>query len=145
MLTDKPLSELWTYKGINPKPADFDDFWNHALAEVAATDPAPRLERADTSLHPRNAELFDLWFTGVGGARIYAKYVRPKNPIVKLPTILEFHGYTGSSSASRGNTIGFRPLSASVSPSISSSSSSFRIGSNPRNTSTVHLSNPLCQ
>jgi len=98
MLTDKPLSELWTYKGINPKPADFDDFWNHALAEVAATDPAPRLERADTSLHPRNAELFDLWFTGVGGARIYAKYVRPKNPIVKLPTILEFHGYTGSSS-----------------------------------------------
>ena len=25
-----------------------------------------------------NAELFDLYFTGVGGARVYAKYLRPK-------------------------------------------------------------------
>ena len=97
MLTDKPLSELWTYKGSNPKPADFDEFWNRALAEVAATDPALRLERAAAPLHPRDVELFDLWFTGVGGARIYAKYVRPKKIPAKLPTVLEFHGYSASS------------------------------------------------
>jgi cephalosporin-C deacetylase len=41
--------------------------------------------------------LFDLTFTGIGGARIYAKYVRPKSATAPHPAILEFHGYTGSS------------------------------------------------
>lgn len=93
---DKPLAELETYTGINPKPAGFDDYWSRALAELDATDPAPVLERAET-IHPRNAETFDLWFTGVGGARLYAKYVRPRSPVGPCPAVLEFHGYSASS------------------------------------------------
>jgi cephalosporin-C deacetylase len=45
----------------------------------------------------RNAEAFDLWFTGVGGARVHAKYLRPRNRSGKLPAMLIFHGYSGNS------------------------------------------------
>lgn len=93
---DKPLHELREYYGISPRPGDFDAYWEKALVELEATDPAPVLEPSK-SLSPRNAEVFDLWFTGVGGARIYAKYLRPKNAAVPHPAVLQFHGYSGSS------------------------------------------------
>jgi len=95
-LVDKPLADLKEYYGISPRPSDFNEYWDTALAELDATDPAPKLERS-TEIDPRNAEAFDLWFTGVGGARIYAKYLRPKKREGKLPAILHFHGYTGNS------------------------------------------------
>ena len=93
---DLPLVELEKYTGINPKPVGFDDFWDRALRELEAVDPQPVLEKSD-SIHPKNADIFDLWFTGVGGARIYAKYVRPKAISAQIPAILAFHGYTANS------------------------------------------------
>lgn len=93
---DKPLAELRKYRGINPRPEDFDDFWKDALAELDAIDPKPELHKSK-AINPRNAEAFDLWFTGVGGARIYAKYLRPRGEDTPVPAILHFHGYTGSS------------------------------------------------
>lgn len=95
---DKPLAELRNYKGISPRPEDFDSYWKQALEELEAVDPAPVLEVAK-EIRPRHAEAFDLWFTGIGGAKIYAKYLRPKNPAGKLPAVLQFHGYTGNSGA----------------------------------------------
>ncbi len=95
-LIDKPLEELRTYRGINPKPADFDAYWDAALRELDATDPQPELVPS-TEIHPPMAEAFDLWFRGIGGARIYAKYVRPKNRPQPGPAVLMFHGYTGNS------------------------------------------------
>lgn len=95
-LVDKPLHELKEYYGITPRPGDFDAFWEKALAEVAAIDPAPELKPTD-AIHPKNAEAFDLWFTGVGGARVYAKYLRPKNAPKPHPAVLFFHGYSGHS------------------------------------------------
>lgn len=93
-LIDKPVSELHEYQGRNPRPADFDAYWNEALRELDATDPQPELVPSNT-INPRNSETFDLWFTGVGGARIYAKYVRPKNHDGACPAVLQFHGYSG--------------------------------------------------
>jgi cephalosporin-C deacetylase len=95
-LVDKPLHELKEYYGISPKPGDFDEYWAKALAELEATDPQPVLEPSK-EIQPRNAEAFDLWFTGVGRARIYAKYLRPKNTPKPHPAVLFFHGYTGNS------------------------------------------------
>jgi cephalosporin-C deacetylase len=95
-LLDKPLHELREYYGISPRPGDFDAYWERALAELEATDPDPVLEPS-TVIAPRHAEVFDLWFTGVGGARIYAKYLRPKSAAAPHPAVLQFHGYTGSS------------------------------------------------
>lgn len=95
-LVDKPLSELKTYQGRNPRPADFDAYWTAALQELDATDPKPELVPTK-EISPRHSEAFDLWFTGVGGARVYAKYVRPKKTGAKHPAVLQFHGYTGNS------------------------------------------------
>ena len=41
-LIDKPLEELKVYQGTNPKPTDFDEYWEKALAELDATDPNPQ-------------------------------------------------------------------------------------------------------
>jgi cephalosporin-C deacetylase len=99
-LIDLPLAELHTYAGRNPRPADHDAYWAEALRDLAATDPRPEF-RPSTAIAPPHVECFDLWFTGVGGARIYAKYLRPKStpgaPAKKLPAVLQFHGYSGHS------------------------------------------------
>jgi cephalosporin-C deacetylase len=94
-LVDKPLHELQNYKGISPKPADFDDYWDRGLAELAKIDPQPEFIPVQP-LGNVNADLFDLYFTGIGGARVYAKYLRPRGK-KSCPAILEFHGYSGDS------------------------------------------------
>lgn len=98
-LIDKPLPELFEYRGRNPRPDDFDDYWAAALHELDATAPNPEL-RPSTLVTSRHVECFDLWFNGVGGARIYAKYIRPKAASTsarngKRPAVLQFHGYSG--------------------------------------------------
>jgi cephalosporin-C deacetylase len=92
-LVDKPLRELMVYQGVNPRPADFDAYWDASLLELDAVDPAVELKRND-KLSSRQTECFDLWFTGVGGARIHAKYLRPARRKGKCPAVLHFHGYT---------------------------------------------------
>ena len=91
---EMPLAELRTYKGRNPKPADFDQFWSRALDEVAATD--PKVELKASSFATSVADCFDLYFNGVGGARIHAMYLRPARGKGSAPAILRFHGYTGN-------------------------------------------------
>lgn len=92
---DFPLEELKRYKGCNPRPADFDSYWDTALKELDSLDPNPELVPADDCA-ARNTECFHLWFTGVGGARIHAKYLRPKSAS-NCPAVLRFHGYSMSS------------------------------------------------
>lgn len=97
-LIDKPLPELFEYRGRNPRPDDYDAYWAAALQELDATDPQPEL-RPNALLTTQNVECFDLWFRGVGGARVYAKYIRPRVAVNaasgKRPTVLQFHGYSG--------------------------------------------------
>ncbi len=92
---DKPLAQLHTYQGINPRPVDFDAYWDESLSELDRHDPQVELRRSDT-LPLRNAECFDLWFTGIGGARVHAKYLRPVKLAAPAPAVLLFHGYTGN-------------------------------------------------
>ena len=92
---DFPLEELITYQGINPRPADFDDFWERSLAEMKAVD--PQIELIPAAFQVDFADCFHLYFTGVGGARIHAKLIRPKHANVPHPAVLMFHGYSGSS------------------------------------------------
>jgi cephalosporin-C deacetylase len=92
---DFPLSELQTYTGINPKPGDFDSYWDQALAEMHALD--DQVELIPARFKAPNAECFDLYFTGVGGARVHSKLLRPKKTSSPHPAVLLFHGYTGDS------------------------------------------------
>lgn len=92
---DFPLEELVTYQGINPRPADMDAFWDESLAEMRAIDP-------DVSIAPSEfqapcAECYDMYFTGVGGARVYAKLLRPVDAPQPHPAVVMFHGYSGDS------------------------------------------------
>jgi len=92
---DLPFDELLTYQGINPRPADFDAYWDQALEEMRAIDPQVELIPAD--FQADGCQCFDLYFTGVQGARVHAKYLRPTNVKSPHPAVLMFHGYTGSS------------------------------------------------
>jgi cephalosporin-C deacetylase len=92
---DWPLAELRAYRGINPRPGDFDAYWDAALAEMRATD--SRVELRPAKFQTPFAECFDLFFTGVGGSRIHAKYLRPRHAAEPRPAILQFHGYSGDS------------------------------------------------
>jgi cephalosporin-C deacetylase len=92
---DMPLEKLKEYNGINPCPKDFDEYWENALREMRAVD--PKVELVKATFQVPYAECFHLYFTGVKGARIHAKYVRPKNVLEKHPAVLQFHGYTGNS------------------------------------------------
>ncbi len=93
---DMPLKDLQQYQGTNPIPNDFDDYWSKALEEMHSIDPQVQIERAEVQFP--NAECFHLYFTGVRGARIYAKYLRPTVPAnTPTPAVVLFHGYSGSS------------------------------------------------
>lgn len=92
---DLPYEQLITYPGTNPCPADFDSYWDNGLSVMNSIDPKVELIPAD--FQTSNIECFHLYFTGVGGAMVHAKLLRPKNVEKPHPAILLFHGYTGSS------------------------------------------------
>lgn len=94
-LIDMPLEELKKYPGRNPRPADFDRFWAHGLAEMKEVDPQVQVTPVENPA--KFADCFDLRFTGVGGARIYAKFIRPKGMEGPIPAVVMFHGYSMSS------------------------------------------------
>jgi len=94
-LIDLPLPELRLYGGRNPRPSDHDAYWDRALGEMRRLD--PDVELVPRMLNAPFAECFELYFTGVRGARVHAKYLRPAQPRGKHPAVLLFHGYSGSS------------------------------------------------
>jgi cephalosporin-C deacetylase len=94
-LVDMPLDQLKAYAGRNPRPEDHDAYWDRALQEMRGVD--PRVELVRHQVTAAYAECFDLYFTGVRGARIHAKYVRPARSAGKHPAVLLFHGYSMSS------------------------------------------------
>lgn len=93
-LLDLPLEALHAYQGRNPRPHDFDAYWERALAEMRAVDSA--VEMIPASVSYPHVDCFDLYFTGVRGARIHVLYVRPKEVRAPHPAIIQFHGYSGS-------------------------------------------------
>jgi cephalosporin-C deacetylase len=96
-LIDMPLLQLLEYNGRNPCPNNFDDYWEEAIAEMHGVESDLELRPADFQVP--EAECFHLFFTGVGGARIHAKYLRPRHRTngKKAPAVCLFHGYSGHS------------------------------------------------
>ena len=94
-ILDMSLDKLREYQGRNPRPADFDAFWEASLAEMRRIDPAPICTPSWFSTS--YAECYDMTFTSTKGARIYAKLARPKALTAKAPAVLFFHGLSGSS------------------------------------------------
>ncbi|HBC88191.1 MAG TPA: acetylesterase [Lentisphaeria bacterium] len=93
-MIDMSMEKLLKYKGQSPRPKDFDRYWARALSEMNKVD--QDIELVPIKHPARNAEAFHLYFTGTGGARIHALYVRPKNINGKIPAVVNFHGYSGN-------------------------------------------------
>ena len=102
---DMPLDQLKTYRGVSPKPADFDNFWSEALDEVKSTHAALEMKPAYFQL--AGFECRDLFFNGVRNGRVHAKMIRPAGKS-NLPIVLHFHGYTGRA----GDWIEYIPFAA---------------------------------
>ena len=94
-LIDFPLDQLRTYAGRSPRPEDFDNYWTRALAEMRSVDSRPEFRPAAFSADFARCD--DLFFTGVKGARVHAKLLRPRHVTTPSPAVCLFHGYTGRS------------------------------------------------
>jgi cephalosporin-C deacetylase len=95
LLFDMPFEELQSYQGTNPRPDDFDAYWDTAIAEMQAVD--PQVELVPAEFQTNFADCYHMYFTGVRGARVHAKVMRPKNAESPHPAVLMFHGYSGNS------------------------------------------------
>ncbi len=93
-LVDMSVERLKSYEGKNPRPADFDEFWDRSLAELDAIDPQATFTPVPFACSVM--ECFDLHFTSTKGARIYAHFARPKHFEGKIPAVLLFHGLSGN-------------------------------------------------
>ena len=93
LMFDMPLDQLKNYQGKNPKPADFDSFWDNGINEVKQID--PQVELIPSDFKTPYANCLDLFFTSMGGARIHAKLIKPVNAVDAHPAVLMFHGYAG--------------------------------------------------
>lgn len=93
-IIDMPLEELRNYQGVNPRPKDFTQYWERAIGEMKSVN--PNIELVPSTFQVPYAECFDMYFTGVRGARIHVKYLRPKNASGKHPAVLIFHGYSSN-------------------------------------------------
>ena len=78
-----------------PRPSDFDLFWKDRMAEADAVGLDYAIETASVA-DAATCQLFDLWYTGMCGARLHAKYLKPVSD-EPVPLVLQFHGYPGAS------------------------------------------------
>lgn len=89
-MTGLTLDELFALRSETPKPDDFDAYWDRALTELDEIPPCAQLVPAGPDVP--GFRCADLWFTGIGGARIHARCVLPCDGR-RHPAVLHFHGY----------------------------------------------------
>lgn len=95
-LIDMPLEELMTYEGRNPRPADFDQYWDESIAEMKAVD--PQIELTEVDFPAPQAKCYDMYFTGVEGGRIHCMMAKPTAAPAdgqKHKGMVLVHGYSG--------------------------------------------------
>jgi cephalosporin-C deacetylase len=95
MKIEQVVIQYKDYFGEGIKPEDFDEFWNQQLEELEKLPLDYELDKVN--IPSRVADFYNLYFTGVGGARIRCQYARPKQIKGKVPGMLMFHGYHGDS------------------------------------------------
>lgn len=95
-MTAQEIEAFGSYYGATPKPDDFEAFWQARMAEADEVPLQYTITQAKEVPSWETCDFLDLWFTGMAGARIYAKYLHPRlaGPI---PLVLQFHGYPGAS------------------------------------------------
>ena len=93
-MLDMSLEELKRYQGCTPRADDFDVYWKRALAELEETPADDVWQESDFQVP--NAICYDVFYTGVKGARIHAQVVVPSQVKKEYPALIQFHGYRGN-------------------------------------------------
>jgi cephalosporin-C deacetylase len=90
---DLPLAELQTYRPDVAEPEDFDEFWAAQLAVSNGNPVTASFEPFDSRL--KTVDVFDVTFSGHGGAAIRGWLLLPRHRSEPLPAIVEYIGYGG--------------------------------------------------
>lgn len=92
-VVDLSLPELRDYRPEVAEPDDFDAFWASTVAEARTRPLALTSTRVDSRL--RLLDVYDVSFAGWDGQRVSAWLSVPAGTRGPLPTVVQFHGYSG--------------------------------------------------
>lgn len=93
-MIDMPIKEMEKYLGSNIKPSDFDDYWNEEISKINEENLKYKIVKKESK--NKQADYYEIYFKGIDGAEIYAKYICPSTE-KKVPIVLEFHDYKEAS------------------------------------------------
>ena len=93
-MLDMPIKELEKYLGKSIKPKDFEDFWENQINKIDINNIQYKI--IEKKFRNKQAKYYEIFFKGIDGAEIYAKYICPITN-KKVPVVLEFHDYKESS------------------------------------------------
>jgi cephalosporin-C deacetylase len=91
---DLPLEQLRQYRTSTAEPAGLDQWWADRIAAARALARPPQTVKHEPDVYSP-VEVFDAEFSGAGGDRIKAWYLRPQAATPGTPTIVKFIGYGG--------------------------------------------------
>src|ERR1700745_3431704 len=91
---DLLLNQLHEYRTDPAEPPDLDLWWRRRLDEARTAARPPTLTRYEAGTYAP-VEVFDTEFSGAGGDRIRAWYLRPPGVGGQTPVVVTFIGYGG--------------------------------------------------
>ncbi len=96
-LVDLPIEKLLQYEGRNPRPADFDAYWDRARAElndfISRENFSAAFNTQPVDFQVPSARFQEITFPSLGGAQIAAKLAVPTWKAGPHPFVVYFHGY----------------------------------------------------
>jgi cephalosporin-C deacetylase len=93
---DLPLEQLREYRIETAEPPELDTWWRMRLEQARAAASEPTLTRYEAGTYAP-VEVYDTEFSGAGGDRIRAWYLRPAGAgqASEVRTVVKFIGYGG--------------------------------------------------
>jgi cephalosporin-C deacetylase len=91
---DLSLDQLREYRTETAEPPDLDRWWRLRLDQARAKAREPELTRYEADIYAP-VEVYDAEFSGAGGDRIRAWYLRPAGAGGQTPLVVKFVGYGG--------------------------------------------------
>ncbi|GAA2106937.1 acetylxylan esterase [Microlunatus panaciterrae] len=92
-LIDFELDKLRSYAPELPEESDFDSFWTDTLTDARTFDLAAEFTKIDNKL--KVIDTYDVTFNGFGGTPVKAWLHVPAGTAGPLPTVVQYHGYSG--------------------------------------------------
>ncbi len=89
---DLPSDQLRQYRTDTAEPPELDRWWQLRLDEARAAARKPTLTRHEADIYAP-VEVYDTEFSGAGGDRIRAWYLRPAGADGQTPVVVKFIGY----------------------------------------------------